>query len=226
VLVHSPLVGPYTWEPVAGVLRGRGYEVALPHLTNSEADGRPYWEQHVGAIARAAGSLSPGRTLVLAGHSGGGVLLPIAGSALNAERRYVFVDSDIPADGRSRLDRFPPEDADRFRQVAASGHIPPWTDEQLARAIPDPNVRRAFVSELGPVPLGVYDEPIPVPSGWPDAPCGYISFAGTGAYEKAVSESKSRGWPTVEIPGGHFHMLVDPPAVADALVDMVGRLGG
>ena len=75
VLVHSPLVGPYTWEPVAGVLRGRGYEVALPHLTNSETDGRPYWEQHVEAIAQAVSTLSPGQALVLAGHSGGGVLL-------------------------------------------------------------------------------------------------------------------------------------------------------
>jgi hypothetical protein len=225
VLVHSPLVGPYTWEPVAGVLRGGGYEVALPHLTNSETDGRPYWEQHVEAIAQATRSLSPGLTLVLAGHSGGGVLLPAAGQSLNAERRYIFVDSDLPSGGKSRLDRFAPDDAEAFRHNAVGGYIPAWTEDRLARAIPDPVVRHRFVSELVTVPLAVYEEPIPVPPGWPDAPCGYISFAGTGAYEQAVSESKSRGWPTVEMPGGHFHLLVDPRAVADALVELAGRLG-
>jgi hypothetical protein len=221
VLVHSPLVGPYTWEPVAGELRGRGYEVVLPHLTNSEADGRPYWQQHVEAIAESARSLSPGQTLILAGHSGAGVLLPTAGRSLDAPCRYIFVDSDLPMDGRSRLDRFPPEDAERLRRIASNGYIPPWTDDQLARAIPDPDTRRRFASELAPVPLAVYEEPIPVPPGWPDAPCAYLAFAATGAYGQAISESKSRGWPTVEMPGGHFHLLVDPPAVADALFRLI-----
>ena len=225
VLIHSPLVGPYTWEPVAGELRARGYEVALPHLTNSEADARPYWQQHAEAIAESARSLSPGQTLVLAGHSGAGVLLPIAGHSFQTVRRYIFVDSDLPADGRSRLDRFPPEDAERLRSIASNGYIPPWTDDQLARSIPDPEVRRRFVSELAPVPLAVYEEPIPVPPGWSDAPCGYLAFAATGAYDQAISESKSRGWPTIELPGGHFHLLVDPAAVADALLDLGERLG-
>ena len=225
VLVHSPLVGPYTWEPIAAELRRRGYEVALPHLTNSETDGRSYWQQHVEAIARSAHSLSPGQTLVLAGHSGAGMLLPIAGHSLDAQCRYIFVDSDLPSDGRSRLDRFPPDDAERLRRIAADGYIPPWTEDQLARAIPDPDTRRRFVSELAPVPLAVYEEPIPVPPTWPDAPCAYLSFAHTGAYEAAITESKSRGWPTVEVPGGHFHLVVDPPAVADARWDFAGRLG-
>jgi hypothetical protein len=225
VLVHSPLVGPYTWEPVAGELRGRGYEVALPHLTNTETDGRPYWQQHVEAIAASARSLPPNETIILAGHSGAGVLLPIAGRSLDAPCRLIFVDSDLPSDGRSRLDRFAPEDAERLRRIASNGYIPPWTEDQLARSIPDAEVRRRFVSELAPVPLAVYEEPIPVPPGWPNAPCGYLAFAATGAYEQAISESKSRGWPTVEMPGGHFHPLVDPPAVADALLDLGERLG-
>lgn len=224
VLVHSPLVGPYTWEPVAAELSERGYEVVLPHLTNSEADSRSYWEQHADAIARAARSLSFGRTVALVGHSGAGARLPVAGQALHTERRYIFVDSDIPTDGKSMLDRFAPEDAEAFRRRAFEGYIQPWSEDQLAQAIPDPVVRHRFVSELVPVPLMVYEEPIPVPPDWPDAPCGYISFTGTGAYGKAVSESRSRGWPLLEISGGHFHMLVDPPAVADALVDLIARL--
>ena len=32
VLVHSPLVGPATWDPVAKRLTGRGYEVSVPDL--------------------------------------------------------------------------------------------------------------------------------------------------------------------------------------------------
>ena len=225
VLVHSPLAGPYTWEPVAIELRKRGYEVALPHLTNSEVDGRRYWEQHADTIVRTARSLSPRQTVVLVGHSGAGVLLPVAGQSLAAECRYIFVDSDLPMDGKSRLDHFAPEDAEAFRRAAIGGYIPPWTEDRLERAIPDPDIRHRFVSELVPVPLAVYEELIPVPPGWPDGPCAYLSFAGTGAYGMAVSESKSRGWPTVEMPGEHFQLLVDPPGVADALVDLVERLG-
>ena len=54
VLVHSPLVGPATWDALAGSLRQRGYEVLIPDLTGALADGPPYWPRQVAEIAGSA----------------------------------------------------------------------------------------------------------------------------------------------------------------------------
>jgi hypothetical protein len=37
ILIHSPLVGPASWELVAADLAGRGYEVSVPDLTGTVA---------------------------------------------------------------------------------------------------------------------------------------------------------------------------------------------
>jgi alpha-beta hydrolase superfamily lysophospholipase len=225
VLVHSPLVGPLTWGPVAAELRRRGYAVVVPVLRAGETADPPYWRQHVAAVVRALDGEDRARPLVLVGHSGGGVLLPaIAAAAGRPVAAYLFVDADLPHDGRSRLSRFAdPADAAAFRAAATGGLIPTWTEDDLAGVIPDPDRRRAFVSELRPLPLAVYDEPIPVPASWPDAPGGYLQFS--LPYDAAAAEVRALGWPLVAMPRGHFQMLVDPFAVADALLDLLARLG-
>ncbi len=53
VLVHSPLVGPLTWGPVAAELRGRGYAAVVPALRAGETADPPYWRQHVAAAVAA-----------------------------------------------------------------------------------------------------------------------------------------------------------------------------
>ncbi len=80
-----------------------------------------------------------------------------------------------------------------------------------------------FMAELRPLPLAVYEEPLPVFEGWPDAPCGYLRFS--PAYEVPAERAKREGWECAEFDGGHFHMLNDPSAVADALVRLLGRMG-
>ena len=57
--------------------------------------------------------------------------------------------------------------------------------------------------------------------GWPDAPCAYLRFGANPAYDAAAAEAQRRGWPLRSIEGDHFHMLVDPAGVADALLDLV-----
>src|SRR5437868_5068944 len=51
-LLHSPLVGPFTWSLVAEHLRQRGVETAVPALDDVEGSPVPYWQQHAGAVAR------------------------------------------------------------------------------------------------------------------------------------------------------------------------------
>lgn len=76
---------------------------------------------------------------------------------------------------------------------------------------------------MRPLPLAVYEEAIPVFSGWPDAPCGYLQF--TPIYDIGRRRAESSGWAYARIEGGHFHMLVNPQAVTTAILKLVERMG-
>jgi hypothetical protein len=51
------------------------------------------------------------------------------------------------------------------------------SEEGLREVIPDVQLHLQFASKLACVPLDVYEEPLPVFDGWPDAPCAYVQFA-------------------------------------------------
>jgi hypothetical protein len=133
---------------------------------------------------------------------------------------YLFVDAGLPADGRRPIGDGP--FADHLRDLHASGgRFPNWIDEALRDELPDPDVRRRLLASLRPRPPGYWEQPIPVAPGWPDAPCAYLRFAPNPAYDDAAAEARRRGWPVLDMAGGHFHLLVSPAAVADAMRDLV-----
>ena len=225
LLIHGPLVGPLTWKSLAEEFRRRGVEAMAPALPYAMDLDPPYWRSHADAVAAAAGLASEEGAIVLVGHSGAGMLLPAVRQSL--ARRvagYIFVDADIPQDGKSRLDLFESrDDRESFRRAASAGMLPTWTENNLEETIPNPVLRRRFVAELRPLPLAVYEEPISVFEGWPDAPCGYLQF--TEYYESSARHAQREGWPYAKIEADHFHMLIDPRAVADALLDLVLQAG-
>ena len=223
VLVHSPLVGPATWAALGEELRARGFAVVVPSLRDHEKAGA-LWPQHVKAVTDAVRAARAGdRPIVLVAHSGAGVLLPAIRSSLGRSvATYLFIDAIVPEDGKSRLDRFESrEAAEAFRESAMDGLLPVWSDADLKPSIPDDALRRRFVAELRPLPLLAYEEPLPVFSGWPDAPCAYLLF--TPTYEAMLHEAETRGWPTARLGGTHFQMLVEPRSVADAVADLLHR---
>ena len=228
VLIHSPLVGPITWAPVAFELRQKGIDVLVPELPRDIQSNRPYWEQHAGAIARALRPVAPDQSLILIGHSGAGLLLPaireITGRSVTG---YVFADAGIPEDGKSRFDlmwREEPEIAAQRRQSLAAGErFPNWTDADLRDVIPNAELRQGVLADLRPQPPAFFAEPIPVFAGWPDAPCAYLKF--NPVYAAPAERARKAGWAYAEIDAGHFHMLVDPNAVANALVNLSKRMG-
>jgi pimeloyl-ACP methyl ester carboxylesterase len=106
LLVHSPLVGCGTWEPVAKDLAGDGYVVTVPDLAGTVTAGPPYHPCQALVIADSAG----GQPAVLIGHSGAGPLLATAGMMLGeGVRGYIFVDAGLPTPGRSWMETVPPE---------------------------------------------------------------------------------------------------------------------
>src|SRR5688572_21285299 len=136
VLVHSPLVGMFTWSTLAPELHARGYNVLTPTLTDDDSNPAPYWQQHADSVARELSTIPAEQPLILVGHSGAGMLLPAISQQLPQPiAAYVFMDAGIPVDGLSRLDmlaRELPQAAQQVRQVLdAGGRTPNWTDESL-----------------------------------------------------------------------------------------------
>jgi hypothetical protein len=226
-LLHSPLVGPFTWESVQKVLAEQGLGVMMPAVSDDPNSNLPYWQQHADSVAKDLAQIPAQQKIVLVAHSGAGPLLAAIRQQLtHSIFAYVFVDASIPRDGLSRLDLMKLEDAEwaeQFNHALLQGEVfPTWTENDLKEIIPDAESRQKLVDELRPRSLPFFTEPIPVQAEWPDAPCIYIKFS--ESYEWDATQAKQAGWPVYAIEAGHFHMLVDPVAVADLLVTAVQNL--
>jgi hypothetical protein len=221
VLVHSPLVGPVTWSALVPELERRGHRALVPDLDGDEGDPTPLWRQHVRPAADAL--RSAGADALLVGHSGAGALLPAIREAAGVRvTGYVFVDAGLPVAGpRKGHGAF----ATRLDEMHAAGRrFPEWTDDVLRDVVPDDARRRALLAQVRPQPPRFWDEEIPVFNGWPDAPCAYLRFVPNPSYDEAAAEARRRGWPHREVAAAHFHMLVDPKAVSDALLSLAGEM--
>jgi hypothetical protein len=120
VSLHSPLVGPLTWQPAAASLRAAGYHVAVPSLTGVVDTGPPYYRKLAGRVAETIRQANPARAVVLIGHSGAGALLPAAADATGTPvAAAMFVDAILPHPGVVWFDTAP--------QCCASSFVGPPT---------------------------------------------------------------------------------------------------
>jgi hypothetical protein len=222
VLIHSPLVGPVTWSLVAGDMRQRGLNVLVPVLEDSPDSNEPFWKQHAESVSRALTEIPGETSLTLVAHSGAGPLLPATRQLLaNPVDAYVFVDAGIPRNNASRLDLMKSEDPewsnDFQKELKGGERFPTWSFDDLQEVIPDETLRAGMVAELRPRGLDFFTEAIPVFAGWPDAPCVYIQFS--AAYDQPTAYARQVGWKVHQLEAGHFHMLVDPHAVTDMIIN-------
>jgi len=194
--------------------------VLVPVLTDSEETPPPYWQQHAVSVQQALVSIPQERPLVLVGHSGAGSLLPaLAQAAHHPVKAYLFVDAGLPHPGKTQLEEMP---AELRRLLAAGERFPNWKDEDLREVLPDGRVRQQLLAEVQPRPLNFFEEVLPNVSGWSDAPAGYLLF--TQGYRPYLEQAQRAGWPSRTLPSGHFHMLVDPVAVAATLVELMKQI--
>jgi hypothetical protein len=227
VLIHSPLVGPLTWKLVADEMRQRRIDAAIPTLVDLPDSEKPYWKQHAESVAQALVQIPKDMLITLVAHSGAGPLLPVIRESLaNPVDAYVFVDAGIPHANATRLDLMKSEDSEWAKQfkeyLEDGGYFPDWSIDDLQEIIPDESLCKQMVAEIHPRALDFFTEPIPVFDGWPDFPCVYILFS--EPYKRAEIEARQAGWQTYELDAGHFHMLVDPKAVTDLIVEATNRL--
>jgi len=221
-LIHSPLVGPFTWQLVRDELLKRQIDTLVPPLIDHPDSTLPYWQQHAQSVAQGLAQIPRDRRIVLVAHSGAGPLLPAIRQALpHTIGGYVFVDAGLPRDGLSRLELMRLQDqswAAEFQQSLLQGRrFPDWTFDDLRDIVPDADSLRRLMAELQPRTLPFFSEPLPVFDGWPDAPCAYIKLS--APYTRDAAQARHAGWPVREVNAGHFHLLVDPVSVADWIVD-------
>lgn len=226
VLVHSLLLGPLTWAPVAARLAALGAVTVVPSLVDVvDVDDPPFWPRVADTVNDAVSHLPQDQPVLLVAHSNAGLFVPVI---VQAARRPVagclFVDASLP----SRTGPTPaatPERLDFLRSKATEGQLPQWTtwwdEDDVASLFPDPRTRSTVSAEQPRLPLSYYEQQIPVPGGWDDRPCGYLLFG--RPYDRVAQEARERGWDVDQVPGRHLHQLVDPDAVTGRIVAMTTR---
>ncbi|MDP9117533.1 MAG: alpha/beta hydrolase [Actinomycetota bacterium] len=188
----------------------------MPSLLGVAQSAPPYWPAGVEAIIRSAAD----DPVILVPHSNAGLYVPPVIDALSDQvRGVVFVDAALPGAGRHSTPEF-------LRELACEeGVLPPWTswwdDADVAGLFPDAAVRAAVEAEQPRMPLAYYDHLPPAPHGWAARPCGYLWFG--EPYDKGTDRAGANGWPTMHLPGGHLHMLIDPYEVASAVLQIAAE---
>jgi pimeloyl-ACP methyl ester carboxylesterase len=221
VLIHSPLVGPGSWRPVGLALERQGRAAVSPSLRGPDGAAPTDWRECVKAVRDGLGALS--EPIVLVGHSGGGLLLPVIADALvQPVRGLIFVDSGIPASA-GETPFVPPNLLDEFGALAVGGLLPRWSSwfgaEVMRDLVPDEALRESLTREMPELPLTFLEQRIPSPAGWERTSCAYLLLS--DAYEASATEARERGWPVAAIEEAqHLHLVVAPDAVSDTLLQL------
>ena len=220
--MHSPLVGPSTWHPVARELEDNGRVALVPSLVDAARAPAPQW-QHICGAVRADTAHVRGR-LTLVGHSGAGLLLPtIAERLASPIAAMLFVDTFLPPPAGT-VALAPPDFLDDLHARARGGVLPPWHrwfgEDALRGLVPDDATRARLEAEMPRLPMSYFEDRPPAPEGWDRRPCAYLLLS-EQPYAAAAEEARARGWPTAGLRGAHHLSLVtDPQAVMGALLNL------
>jgi hypothetical protein len=204
LLVHSPLVGPSTLQPLAEELEVLGWRTVVPDLRG--AIGSPQ------GFAVAACDVAWADLVV--GHSGAGAFLPLVAESTGAGAT-VYVDAVLPdVDGHSLAS----DDFIAFLDQldVVDGLLPPWNEwwapDVMPRLVPDDERRRQLVDEIVRLPRSFYDATIELPHGWPARPAAYLQLS--PAYDAEAARARRWGWLTVRVDGQHLDVVVRPGVIA------------
>jgi pimeloyl-ACP methyl ester carboxylesterase len=216
VLVHSPVLGPASWEPTARALSGRGWICLVPSLLEATSVA-----EHV---ALAASAVPDGAVLVA--HSGAGALLPAVGEAAGRSiGAWVFVDAGMPP-SEGPVPVTEPAMVDRLAGLARAGAVPPWSQwwgaDVFADLVADADVRAVLASEMRTLPLDFFRTTVDVPAGWSEGGCAYLRLS--HAYDREALEAERRGWVVERVDGSHLDVAVRPEVTAVALDGLLTRV--
>lgn len=221
VLLHSPLLGPAVWGPVARELSLRGYRV---HVIQA----LPTPPRTVGEVMDHFLSEVPrDREVILVPHSNAGLYVP----TLVEHREVVgavFVDAGLPPSTGEAPMAPPKMVAMLADKVDGDGLLPPWTtwweEADIAELFPNNEVRVGVEREQPRLPLSYFSASLSTPPGWDtDLAGAYLAFGGT--YGADLRRAEEHGWPVATMLGSHLHQLIDPVAVTQELQTLLAAIG-
>lgn len=230
VLVPGARLGAWVWDAVAESLRSAGHAVYPVTLTGLAERGGPGsgpgtdrvgQQQHVDDIV----SVIEGNDLydvVLVGHSYSGIPVGQAAGQIGERlQRVVYVDSSIPADGRSFVDGWSDEDRAWLEEqlLEGDGTWLPAEAEHFAGQDLSGDAVGLLVSRSTPHPGLTLTQPAQLTRPIGELPTTYIKclMAGEKPSPDVQRELESPRWELVELPTGHWPMLSQPAALAEIL---------
>lgn len=223
VLVPGAWLGAWAWDEVAGLLRADGHQVYAVTLSGlAERQGEDAGQQqHVDDIVSVVEG-NDLRDVVLAGHSYSGIPVGQAAARIGDRlRRVVYVDSNIPVDGKSFIDGWSDEGRAWVEgQMAESGGFwPPLTAEDYADQDLSDEAIATIVSRSTPHPGRAISEPAHLVRPIGELPTTYIKCLMDGAEPSppVAEQLKSPNWELADLPTGHWPMFSQPAALAKIL---------
>jgi hypothetical protein len=207
VLLHSPLVGPGTWEALAPLLRAHGHAVVTPDLAVVMQQAPPFYSR----LAIAAAGLADGAVLVA--HSGAGALVPEIARRANI-RGVVFVDALLPHPGKSWFETTSAGLQTHLRGLARDGRLPPWhlwwPKGVIETMLPDAVMFARVTLELRSLPSAYFEEP--APNVKLETPSAYLQLS--GSYKSEADQVEVEGWSVERLALHHLAILTHPDKVA------------
>ncbi len=220
VFVHSPLLGPTTWQLVAEILQSQGFRTIVPSLRGVLETGPPYYEKLAATVACALNESELVGPVIIVAHSGAGSILPAITAAVTVPvSAALFVDAVLPHPGTSEMATLPRQMRKKIEKSASSGWLPPWNDwfprEILVSLIPSHDLRDRFIREISKVPLAFFEERAPIVDSWTSVHCAYLQLS--TRYERDADEARNLGWVVHRLRSNHLAMITQPLEVAEAI---------
>jgi pimeloyl-ACP methyl ester carboxylesterase len=223
VLVPGAWLGAWAWDEVGAVLRAEGHDVYPVTLSGlAERQGEEAGQQqHVDDIVAVIESQDL-RDVVLAGHSYSGIPVgQAAGRIGDRLRRVVYVDSNIPADGKSFVDGWSVEGQAWVREQLESsgGYWPPLTAEDYVGQDLSDEAISLILARGTPHPGRSITEPAQLTRPIGELPTTYLKCLMDGATPSSdvAEQLNSPSWDLVELATGHWPMFSQPGALAKIL---------
>ena len=217
LMIHSPLVGPLTLEPLAMELREQGFDVVVPDLRSALTGPRPQWRAIVDMALAVADSVD-----VLVAHSGAGVLMPLLAEQMDPNV-LAFIDAVVPGDGPTYQASGP--FIEFLDSLPNDGPLlPPWHEwwgpSVMARLIADEGLRCRIAADTPRVPRSFYDDPVPLPPAWTTRrACCFLQLS--AGYDDDSARAEAYNWPTDRMDGQHLDVAVNPAAVGRLLTALI-----
>lgn len=226
VAVAGAWLGAWAWDEVVPELRAAGHEVYALTLSGlAEKQGIPAGQQtHVQDIVDEVERLDL-RDVVLVGHSYSGVPVGQAAERIGDRlARVVFVDANVPVEGKSFLDGFP-SDFIRRSLDENGGYWPPLDPaDYTGQGLTDEQITR-IITEGTPHPGATLTEPAVLAHPLAGLPATYVKCLLDGDELPAPADElvASGRWELVRMDTGHWPMFSRPRELARILVESATR---